>query len=321
MLGLKDEYQLMANDEYYTLEDYQSNVPRWCTGCGDHGILTSLQRLCRDEQLPPEKTVFVSGIGCASRFPHYMKTYGFHSLHGRALPVAEGIKIKRPDLHVFVNTGDGDCCSIGTAHWIHAVRYNMDMTVMMHDNRIYGLTKMQVSPTTPKGQKSNTSPRGAYLDPLNPLSATLGISNVSFVAQAVDWIPELSYNIISQAFHHKGLSFISILQRCPNYLPALFDPWIDDPAKTLILTHEDGIEVDPSLAKVYKNQEEHDPSDLNRARELASNTELAPVGILYRNDDVPCYEDVRSRDKAQTPEMIEEALNEEFDNFTVDPVL
>jgi len=283
----------MANDEYYTIDDYQSNVPRWCTGCGDHGILTALQRLCRDEQLAPEKTVFVSGIGCSSRFPHYMKTYGFHSLHGRALPVAEGIKIRRPDLSVFVNTGDGDCCSIGTAHWIHAIRYNMDMTVMMHDNRIYGLTKMQVSPTTPKGQKSNTSPRGAYMDPLNPLSTTLGVANVSFVAQTVDWIPDLSYKIISQAFHHKGL----------------------------ILTHEDGIDLDPSLSRIYKNQEEHDPSDLSRARELASNTDVPPVGILYRNDDVPCYEDVRRRDKAQTPEMIEAALNEEFDNFTVEPAL
>jgi 2-oxoglutarate ferredoxin oxidoreductase subunit beta len=321
MLDFEDAHRLMANDEYYTIDDYQSSVPRWCTGCGDHGILTSLQRLCRDEQLAPEKTVFVSGIGCSSRFPHYMKTYGFHSLHGRALPVAEGIKIKRPDLNVFVNTGDGDCCSIGTAHWIHAIRYNMDMTVMMHDNRIYGLTKMQVSPTTPKGQKSNTSPRGAYLDPLNPLNTTLGVANVSFVAQTVDWIPELSYQIISQAFHHKGLSFISILQTCPNYLPDLFEPWIKDPEKTLILTHEDGIELDPSLSRIYKNQEEHDPSDLNRARELASNTDVPPVGILYRNDDVPCYEDVRRRDKGQTPEMIEEALNEEFDNFTVEPAL
>jgi 2-oxoglutarate ferredoxin oxidoreductase subunit beta len=321
MLDFRDEYQLMANDEYYTLEDYQSNVPRWCTGCGDHGILTSLQRLCRDEQLAPEKTVFVSGIGCSSRFPHYMKTYGFHSLHGRALPVAEGIKMKRPDLNVFVNTGDGDCCSIGTAHWIHAVRYNMDMTVMMHDNRIYGLTKMQVSPTTPKGMKSNTSPRGAYMDPLNPVSTTLGVANVSFVAQTVDWIPELSYQIISQAFHHKGFSFINILQTCPNYLPDLFDPWIKDPERTLLLTHENGIDLDPSLSRIYKNQEEHDPSDLNRARELASETDVPPVGILYRNDDVPCYEDVRWRDKGQTPEMIEAALNEEFDNFTVEPAL
>ena len=136
MLGPVCDLLPKSDDELLTLDDYQSSVPRWCTGCGDNGILTALQRLCRDEDLPREKTVFVSGIGCSSRFPHYMNTYGFHSLHGRAIPVAEGIKIRRPDLNVFVNTGDGDCCSIGTAHWIHAIRYNMDMTVMMHDNRI-----------------------------------------------------------------------------------------------------------------------------------------------------------------------------------------
>ena len=128
-------------DDDYALEDYQSAVPRWCVGCGDHSVLTAVQRLCRDEKLTPEKTVFVSGIGCSSRFPHYMNTYGFHGLHGRALPIAEGIKVRRPDLNVFVIMGDGDCCSIGTAHWIHAIRYNMNMTVLMLDNGIYGLTK------------------------------------------------------------------------------------------------------------------------------------------------------------------------------------
>ena len=109
---------------------------RWCPGCGDNGILAASQRLCRDEQLPLEKTVFVSGIGCASRLPHYMSTYGYHGLHGRALPTAQGIKIRRPDLNVFVNMGDGDCCSIGTAHWIHAIRMNMDLGAMMHDNNV-----------------------------------------------------------------------------------------------------------------------------------------------------------------------------------------
>ena len=114
------ECLLQLYEEHHELEDYQSGVPRWCTGCGDNAILTAVQRLCRDEELRPEKTVFVSGIGCSSRFPHYMKTYGFHGIHGRALPIAEGVKMARPDLHVFVNTGDGDCCSIGAAHWIHA---------------------------------------------------------------------------------------------------------------------------------------------------------------------------------------------------------
>lgn len=315
-----DQRSLIFDDEYYTMEDYQSNLPRWCTGCGDHAILTAFQRLCRDEQLPPEKTVFVSGIGCSSRFPHYMKTYGFHSLHGRALPIAEGIKIRRPDLNVFVNTGDGDCCSIGTAHWIHAIRYNMNMTVVMHDNNIYGLTKMQASPTSPTGLKSNTSPKGAYLNPLNPLTVTLGVSNVSFVAQAVDWIPDLFYDIISKAFHHNGLAFIRILQRCPNYLPKLFDPWLKDPKQTLLLHHRDGLHLDPTLAKVYTENLEHDPSDLNLAREVASMRDKVPVGILYRNETVPCYEDLRKRKETFTPEKIEAAFNRHLDQFTVSPV-
>ena len=212
---------LQMCDEHFELEDYQSGVPRWCTGCGDNAILAAVQRLCRDEGLRPEKTVFVSGIGCSSRFPHYMKTYGFHGIHGRTLPVAEGVKMARPDLTVFVNTGDGDCCSIGAAHWIHAIRYNMNLTVFLHDNQIYGLTKKQASPTSPIGTKSNTTPRGSYLEALNPLSVTLGVQNVSFVAQAVDWIPELLFDIVKAAYHHKGLSFVRIVQRCTEWLPKM----------------------------------------------------------------------------------------------------
>jgi 2-oxoglutarate ferredoxin oxidoreductase subunit beta len=128
-----------------------------------------------------------------------MKTYGFHGIHGRAFPLAEGVKMARPDLNVFVNTGDGDCCSIGAAHWIHAIRYNMNLTVILHDNQVYGLTKKQASPTSPVGFKSNTTPRGSVLEPLNPLSVTLGVQNASFVAQGVDWIPELLYDIIAKA--------------------------------------------------------------------------------------------------------------------------
>jgi 2-oxoglutarate ferredoxin oxidoreductase subunit beta len=307
-------------DEDYTLDDYKSDIsPRWCTGCGDNAILTAIQRLCRDEQLPPEKTVFVSGIGCSSRLPHYMNVYGFHGLHGRALPVAEGVKLRRPDLHVFVSTGDGDCCSIGAAHWIHAIRYNMDMTVVLHDNRIYGLTKMQASPTSPRGLKSNTTPRGAYLDPLNPLTVTLGVPNVSFLAQAVDWIPELLHDVISRAYHHKGFSFVRVLQRCPEYLPHLFDPWLQNPDKIRLLVHDDGIRPGPSLSKVYHNQEQHDPGDLNRAREIASLTDEIPVGLLYRNSQVPCYEDLRKPEQPYTPELVKTVLEQEFDKFTIWP--
>jgi 2-oxoglutarate ferredoxin oxidoreductase subunit beta len=310
---------LRLHDERFELEDYQSGVPRWCSGCGDNAILAAVQKLCRDESLHPEKTVFVSGIGCSSRFPHYMKTYGFHGIHGRALPVAEGIRLARPDLNVFVNTGDGDCCSIGAAHWIHAVRYNMNLTVMLHDNEIYGLTKKQASPTSPRGTRSNTTPRGSYLEGLNPLTVTLGVQNVSFVAQAVDWIPEVLYQVIKAAFHHKGFSFVRILQRCPEWLPDLFEPYVKDPKKTMLLTHQNGLQLSEAVARTYTNQRAHDPSNLAAAREAASQIDPIPVGILYRNDNVPCYEDLRRSTKLRTAEYIKAGLEAEFDKFTVWP--
>jgi len=306
-------------DEDYTIQDYEGGLSRWCHGCGNNAILTALQKLCAEEQLPPERTVFVSGIGCSSRFPHYMGTYGFHGLHGRALPVAEGIKIRRPDLHVFVNTGDGDCCSIGAAHWIHAVRYNMDMTVLLHNNCIYGLTKNQASPTSPRGLPTNTSPRGAYLDPLNPLETTLGVANVSFVAHAADWLPGLLHQILEQAFHHRGLSFVIIMQRCPNYLPDFFDHFMKNPDNIRLLTHERGLQVDEALARRFRNREEHDPSDLARARELASDLECVPLGILYRNENVPCYEDLRATGVHLSAEERVAALEREFDRFMIEP--
>ena len=306
-------------DERFQLEDYQSGVPRWCSGCGDNAILAAVQRLCRDEGLRPDHTVFVSGIGCSSRFPHYMRTYGFHGIHGRALPIAEGVKMARPELDVFVNTGDGDCCSIGAAHWIHAIRYNMNLTVFLHDNQIYGLTKKQASPTSPIGTKSNTTPRGAYLEALNPLSVTLGVQNVSFVAQAVDWIPETLYQIVRAAYHHRGFSFVRIVQRCPEWLPKALDPWLHDPDRVHLLAHPDGIEPSENLLRTYKQRVEHDPSNLSRARDLASDAENIPVGILYRNPAVPCYEDLIRPDMLRTPEVTRAALDKEMDKYTIRP--
>jgi 2-oxoglutarate/2-oxoacid ferredoxin oxidoreductase subunit beta len=310
---------LRMYEDHHNLEDYQGGVPRWCNGCGDNAILAAMQRLCRDNDLRPEKTVFVSGIGCSSRLPHYMKTYGFHGIHGRALPVAEGVKMARPDLNVFVNTGDGDCCSIGAAHWIHAVRYNMNLTMVLHDNHVYGLTKKQASPTSPRGLKSNTTPRGSYLEALNPLTVTLGVQNVSFVAQAVDWIPEVLYEIFSAAYRHHGFSFVRVIQRCPEFLPKMFDPWLQDPQKTLLLTHENGLKLSPAMAKVYKNQQQHDPLDIDRAREIASSEDPIPVGILYQNPEVPCYEDLRLSGQLRTPDYVRAGLEAEFDKFTVWP--
>jgi 2-oxoglutarate ferredoxin oxidoreductase subunit beta len=306
-------------DEHFELEDYQGGVPRWCTGCGDNAILAAVQRLCRDEGLRPEKTMFVSGIGCSSRFPHYMKTYGFHGIHGRALPVAEGVRMSRPDLHVFVNTGDGDCCSIGAAHWIHALRYNMNLTVFLHDNQIYGLTKMQASPTSPRGTRSNTSPRGSVLEAMNPLTVTLGVQNVSFVAQAVDWIPEVLYDIVKAAFRHQGMSFVRIVQRCPEWMPKLHDPWLHDPNRVQLLHHDRGLRVSTGLGRVYRNQREHDPLDLDAARRIASATDPIPVGILFHDPSVPRYEDQKHPDPLRSAALIRKGLEAEFDKFTVWP--
>ncbi len=148
---------------------------------------------------------------------------------------------------------------------------------------------------------------------------TLGVQNVSFVAQTVDWIPEVLYDIVRAAYHHKGLSFVRIVQRCPEWLPKHFEPWLHDPQKVKILHHEKGIELSAGLAKVYRNQEEHDPSDLNRAREMASSIDPIPVGILYRNEDVPCYEDLRSSPLLRTADLIRTGLEAEFDKYTIWP--
>ena len=311
---------LRCSEERHDLADYRSElVPRWCNGCGDNAILTAMQRLCRDEGLQPERTVFVSGIGCSSRLPHYMNAYGFHGTHGRALPIAEGVKISRPDLDVFVSTGDGDCLSIGAAHWLHALRYNVDLTVLLHDNHIYGLTKKQASPTSPLGTRSNTTPKGSVLSPLNPLSVTLGVQSASFVAQAVDWIPDLLYEVISAAYRHKGLSFVRILQRCPEFMPGMFDPWIQDPKRMLLLSHPDGVTVLPALAKVYPNVRAHDPSDRAAAREIAEAEDPIPVGILYRDPDVPRYEELRNAGDLRDGERIRRGLEAELDRFTIWP--
>ena len=310
---------LWSPDDHRPLEEYQTGVPRWCVGCGDNAILTAVQRLCRDEALAPERTVFVSGIGCSSRLPHYMRSYGFHGTHGRALPIAEGVKMARPDLTVFVTTGDGDCLSIGAAHWLHAIRYNMDLTVLLHDNHIYGLTKKQASPTSPLGTRSNTTPRGSLLPALNPLTVTLGVPNVSFVAQAVDWIPEVLYQILSAAYHHKGLSFVRILQRCPEFMPGMFDPWVRDPSRTLLLHHEKALTLSPAIAATYRNQREHDPSDINAAREISSVDDPIPVGILFHDPSAPRYEEIRHGGPVRTPETIRKGLEAEFDKLTIWP--
>jgi 2-oxoglutarate ferredoxin oxidoreductase subunit beta len=292
MYGMKQDWEMEPKARKFVLEDYTGTMPRWCPGCGDFAVLGAIQRLARDEQLEPEKTVMVSGIGCSSRLPHYMSTYGFHGLHGRALPVACGIRSRRPDLHIFVVTGDGDCCAIGTAHWIHAVRYNMNLTVLLLDNNIYGLTKMQSSPTSPQGKRSNTHPEGTVLPALNPLAVTLGITNASFVAQTVDWNIAHVYATIAAAHRHQGLSFVRVLQRCSHFMPTDFKRFQDDPSRLMLLKHPDGINIDPAIEATFTTQQDHDPSDLDSARAHVVREDTVPIGLLYRNPDNPRYDNV-----------------------------
>jgi 2-oxoglutarate/2-oxoacid ferredoxin oxidoreductase subunit beta len=299
----------------FEMSDYEGATARWCPGCGDHSVLTAVEKLLVAEQLKPEETVFVSGIGCSSRFPHYLKTYGFHGIHGRALPVATGIKLYRPELTVFVVMGDGDCTSIGAAHWIHAIRYNMRMVVLMLDNAIYGLTKNQTSPTTPQGLPSNTQPQGSYLPALNPLTATLGVTNVSFVAQTAEWMPAHLYATIRAAYRHDGLSFVRVLQRCPVYTPDVFQEYVQKPDRTELLVHDDGVIV-PELDRIYKNRLTHDPRDLHRARELAEDTDHVRLGVYFRDSSRPRYEDTRRPVRRSSREMLD-LLGKELDSYAV----
>ena len=317
MYGLKKDWMPEARPRHHCLEDYEGGEPRWCPGCGDHAVLNAVQRLARDRQLPPEKVVVVSGIGCSSRFPHYMKTFGFHGLHGRPLPIACGVRSRRPDLHVFVVTGDGDCCAIGTGHWIHAIRYNMNMTIMMFDNNIYGLTKMQTSPTTSKGFASNTHPQGAVLSPLNPLTVTLSITNASFVAQTVDWNPPHMYATLAAAHDHPGASFVRILQRCPHYMSEYFSELQRRPELVNFLHHEDGIQVPANILKAFPNQVEHDPSDLAGALKLAGNTEVHPVGLLLRNREAERYDQMSVAGMDTSPKQKLATLDNLLDQFAI----
>ena len=317
MFGLKSDWSLSANDRYFTLDDYARSLPRWCTGCGDLGILAAIHRVCWENQILPENMVSVSGIGCSSRLPHYMNGYGFHGLHGRALPVACGVKSRRPDLDIWVATGDGDCFSIGAAHWVHALRYNMDITVLVFDNGIYGLTKKQTSPTTPEEYLTNTHPTGALLPPLNPLTISLGVSNISFVAQMVDWNPPLLYETIKAAHDHKGTSFVRIIQRCPVYMESLNLEMMDDPTNLLLLHHENGIPVPEGVDRLFENQLEHDPSNLPAALGIAADRSKMPVGLLYRNDEALCYDELSSVGLDMSYEEKLAGVNTALDKFSV----
>ncbi len=206
-----------------TKKDWTSDQEvRWCPGCGDYGILQAVQMLMPDLGVRPENTVFVSGIGCSSRFPYYMNTYGVHSIHGRAPAVATGIKTARPDLDVWVITGDGDGLSIGGNHLIHALRRNVNLTILLFNNRIYGLTKGQYSPTSEIGKVTKSTPLGSIDPPFNPLAVALG-AEASFVARTHDLDRKHMMEIFRAAHDHQGAAFVEIFQNCNVFNDAAFD--------------------------------------------------------------------------------------------------
>ena len=186
---------------------------RWCPGCGDYSILAQMKKILPAIGVPRENTVFVSGIGCSSRFPYYMNTYGVHSIHGRAPALATGLKTARPDLFVWVITGDGDSLSIGGNHLMHAIRRNLDLNIVLFNNQIYGLTKGQYSPTSPLGKVTKSTPMGAVDNPLHPLSIAIGCEG-TFIARSIDIHIKHLGNVLARAAEHKGTAFVEVYQNC-----------------------------------------------------------------------------------------------------------
>jgi 2-oxoglutarate/2-oxoacid ferredoxin oxidoreductase subunit beta len=275
---------------------------RWCPGCGDYAILATVQRTLAQIGISRENTVFVSGIGCSSRFPYYMNTYGFHTIHGRAPAIASGLKISRPELDIWVITGDGDGLSIGGNHMIHALRRNMGLKIILFNNQIYGLTKGQYSPTSQPGTRAPSTPTGSIDFPLNPIALALG-AGATFVARAADTDAKLMGKILDEAYRHQGAVFIEMLQNCPVFNDGVWDGIKDDPANNQIVLVEGkplvfangtkGIRLgaglvpeicDASDPNVLVHTERGSALYANLLSELVQPAFPMPMGVLYRND-------------------------------------
>jgi 2-oxoglutarate ferredoxin oxidoreductase subunit beta len=224
----------------YTAKDFKSDQEvRWCPGCGDHAVLSSVQKALTELGIPKEKFAFISGIGCSSRFPYYMNTYGFHSIHGRASAIASGVKTANPELSVWQITGDGDALAIGGNHFIHTIRRNIDINIILFNNEIYGLTKGQYSPTSSKGLVTKTSPFGTVEEPFSVGELVIGARG-KFFARTIDTNIALSTQIYGEAARHKGTSVIEVLQNCVIFNDGIHDVVADKEVRddrTIILKH------------------------------------------------------------------------------------
>ncbi len=333
-----------------TKNDFKSDQDvRWCPSCGDYSILAQTQRILPELGIPKENVVFISGIGCSSRFPYYMNTYGFHTIHGRAPTIASGVKMANPDLSVWVITGDGDALSIGGNHFIHLMRRNFDINVLLFNNRIYGLTKGQYSPTSERGTKSSSTPLGSLsLDtPFNPISLALA-SGATFVARSVDIHLDHLRPMLKAAFEHKGTSFIEIYQNCHIFNDDTFILQREKEHKTdhtVLLEHGEplvfGTERDKGIRLngfqpevVDTTNGEYTTEDLIVHDQYAEDTTLAnflagmsdtpdmphPMGI-FRSVRHPCYEDLMTNQirtaKERTGDGDLEALLNDGETWTV----
>lgn len=281
----------LVSDSDQTLQktDFTSDQQvRWCPGCGDYVILRVVQDVLPKLGVPKQNHVFVSGIGCSSRFPYYLDTYGVHSIHGRAPTIATGLTLTKPELTVWVVTGDGDGLSIGANHLLHTMRRNINLNILLFNNRIYGLTKGQTSPTTKQDTLSKSTPRGNLDRPVNPISFALG-AGCTFVARAQDRDRKALGDIIEQAAHHRGTSFIEIYQNCPIFQPHAFDELNEDQS---VLHLEPGTEFNAG----GKNWV-HDPYQVSPVAAMALATldespeSPVPMGI-FRSVSQPTYDDL-----------------------------
>jgi len=261
----------------FELDTYKSEVkPTWCPGCGDYAVLNALQHAMVELQLEPWNTVIVSGIGCSSNLPHFLSTYGFHAIHGRAVAVAEGIKLANPDLNVIVTGGDGDGYGIGVGHFIHAMRRNIDLTYIVMNNQIYGLTTGQASPTSEMGMKTKSTPlEGVIENPIDPIAVALS-TGATFVSRTFSGDVKQMSSIVAKAIEHKGFALVDAMSPCVTY--------------NKVNTY------DFFRKRVYDLEKEaHDPTDLKAAFMKAlewpvMQRDRIPLGLFYRNDRVPTYE-------------------------------
>ncbi len=269
------------------IKELNTENPRWCIGCGDFGIIAAVKRFMVDQKIIAADTVNVSGIGCSGRAPNYINTYGVHAIHGRPITVATGLALARPDINLFVHSGDGDALSIGGNHLIHGINKNFKCVFLLYDNELYALTKNQTSPTTRKDYMTNTQPLGTYLDPINPVRLALGLG-ASFVASTTDWMPDHLASTLNLAFQHPGFAFIHISQRCPHFDPENFDhktsSWFT------FLKHPDGIAPDKRLADKTEAIE-HDPTNLENAFKYA-NAERRYFGLFFQDKKKPRYDEI-----------------------------